>query len=275
MKFHMNYRMIYVVSDSVGETAELVVKAAASQFNGASANTKIKRIPYVEDIGTIKEVISVAQKDRAIVCFTLVIPELRKFLINEAEKQGVVYYNIIGPLIDKMESSYGKAAKYEPGRVRKLDDDYFKKVEAIEFAVKYDDGRDPRGILKADIVLIGVSRTSKTPLSQYLAHKRFKVANVPIVPEVEPPEELYKVVAQKCIGLRISPDKLNHIRRERLKSLGLNDEAFYANINRIKEELEYFDKVVDKIGCQVIDVSNKAVEETANIIANIMNKQNG
>ncbi|MBD5024575.1 kinase/pyrophosphorylase, partial [Xanthomonas citri pv. citri] len=93
--------------------------------------------------------------------------------------------------------------KYEPGRVRQLDEDYFKKVEAIEFAVKYDDGRDPRRILKADIVLIGVSRTSKTPLSQYLAHKRLKVANVPIVPEVDPPEELFNVDPKKCIGLKI------------------------------------------------------------------------
>ncbi|MDQ0231608.1 pyruvate, water dikinase regulatory protein [Metabacillus malikii] len=270
----MNYRMIYIVSDSVGETAELVVKAAASQFNGISSNTKLKRIPYVEDKGTILEVLSLAKEDQAIVCFTLVVPELRQFLIEEAIKQNIVYYDIIGPLVDIMEKTYGKTAKYEPGRVRKLDEEYFKKVEAIEFAVKYDDGRDPRGILKADIVLIGVSRTSKTPLSQYLAHKRFKVANVPIVPEVEPPEELYKVAAQKCIGLRISPDKLNNIRRERLKSLGLNDEAFYANINRIKEELEYFDKIVDRLGCKVVDVSNKAVEETANIIANFMNNQN-
>lgn len=275
MGMKMNYQLIYVLSDSVGETAELVVKAAASQFNGVSANTKIKRIPYVEDKGTILEVLALAKKDNAIVCFTLVVPELREYLIAEANKKGVVYYDIIGPLIDKMETSYGITAKYEPGRVRKLDDDYFKKVEAIEFAVKYDDGRDPRGILKADIVLIGVSRTSKTPLSQYLAHKRFKVANVPIVPEVEPPEELYKVSPQKCIGLRIMPEKLNNIRRERLKSLGLNDEAFYANIDRIKEELNYFDKVVERIGCKVVDVSNKAVEETANIIANFMNNQNG
>lgn len=147
-----------------------------------------------------------------------------------------------------------------------------KKWEAIEFAVKYDDGRDPRGILKADIVLIGVSRTSKTPLSQYLAHKRLKVANVPIVPEVDPPEELFNVDPKKCIGLKISPDKLNHIRKERLKSLGLNDKAIYANINRIKEELEYFEKIVDRIGCQVVDVSNKAVEETANIIHHLKTK---
>lgn len=266
--FQMGYRVVYIISDSVGETAELVVKAAVSQFNGSGA--KIKRIPYVEDKGTIKEIVEIAKVEGAIVCFTLVVPELRHYLIKEAEKQGVIYYDIIGPLIDKMESAYGKLAKYEPGRVRKLDEEYFKKVEAIEFAVKYDDGRDPRGILKADIVLIGVSRTSKTPLSQYLAHKRFKVANVPIVPEVEPPEELYKVPAKKCIGLSISPDKLNHIRKERLISLGLNDQAIYANIDRIKEELNFFDKVIEKIGCRTVDVSNKAVEETANIIANLM-----
>ncbi|TDL82264.1 pyruvate, water dikinase regulatory protein [Peribacillus frigoritolerans] len=270
----MYNRHVYVVSDSVGETAELVIKAAISQFNGNASDTKIKRIPYVEDLGTIKEVVALAKLEQAIVCFTLVVPELRQGLIEEANAQGVVYYDIIGPLIDKMESAYGINAKYEPGRVRKLDEDYFKKVEAIEFAVKYDDGRDPRGIMKADIILVGVSRTSKTPLSQYLAHKRFKVANVPIVPEVEPPEELFKVSPKKCIGLKISPDKLNDIRKERLISLGLNDKAIYANIDRIKVELEYFEKVIDKIGCQVIDVSNKAVEETANMIQNIMNKYN-
>lgn len=127
----MSYQLIYVVSDSVGETAELVVKAAASQFNGASANTKIKRIPYVEDRGTIIEVLSLAKQEKAIVCFTLVVPELREFLIEEATRQGVVYYDIIGPLIDKMETSYGITAKYEPGRVRKLDDDYFKRLKLL------------------------------------------------------------------------------------------------------------------------------------------------
>jgi len=159
----------------------------------------------------------------------------------------------------------------EPGLVHKLDEDYFKKVEAIEFAVKYDDGRDPRGISRADIILLGVSRTSKTPLSQYLALKRMKVANVPIVPEVDPPEELFTVDPAKCIGLKINPEKLNDIRKERLKALGLGDQAIYANIKRIHQELDFFDKIVKKINCQVIDVSNKAVEETANIILHSIN----
>ncbi|MBM7701490.1 pyruvate, water dikinase regulatory protein [Metabacillus iocasae] len=264
----MNNPMIYVVSDSVGETAELVVKAALSQFN--MANIVIKRVPYVEDTATLAEVVSIAKLNHAIVGFTLVKPDMRQFLISEAEKHGVVVLDIIGPLIDRIQHSYQLQPRFEPGMVRKLDEDYFKKVEAIEFAVKYDDGRDPRGILRADIVLLGVSRTSKTPLSQFLAHKRLKVANVPIVPEVEPPEELFQVAPEKCIGLIISPEKLNNIRRERLKSLGLNDKAIYANIHRIKEELVFFESVVEKIGCPVIDVSNKAVEETAGIILNLI-----
>src|SRR5699024_9883608 len=142
----------------------------------------------------------------------------------------------------------------------------FQRIEAIEFAVRYDDGRDPRGIARADIVLIGVSRTSKTPLSQYLAHQRIKVANVPVVPEVDPPEELFRIDKSRCIGLKIRRKKLNEIRKERLKALGLDDHTTYATLKRIDEELGFFDKIVDKIGCEVIDVSNKAVEETANII---------
>lgn len=267
----MNNPCLYVISDSVGETAELVVKAASSQFN--MTDFVIKRVPYVEDIATLSEVVSVAKLNNAIIGFTLVKPEMREFLIQEASKNGVEVFDIIGPLIDKIQSSYQLSPRYEPGMARKLDEDYFKKVEAIEFAVKYDDGRDPRGILRADIVLIGVSRTSKTPLSQFLAHKRLKVANVPIVPEVDPPEELFHVSPEKCIGLTISPEKLNDIRKERLKSLGLNDKAIYANIGRIKEELDFFQGIVDKIGCEVVDVSNRAVEETAGIILNTIKKK--
>ncbi len=257
---------IYLVSDSVGETVELVTKAALSQFNGSTVD--IYRIPYVEDLSTIEEVISLAKLNNGFIVFTLVKPEMRRYLKKRAEEEQISSFDIIGPLIDKFAEVSGVPAKNEPGLVRKLDDDYFKKIEAIEFAVKYDDGKDPRGILKADIVLIGVSRTSKTPLSQYLALKRYKVANVPIVPEVDPPEELFQIPKEKCIGLRISPEKLTEIRKKRLLSLGLNEKAHYANINRIKEELAFFDNIAERIGCRVIDVTNKAIEETASEIMN-------
>ncbi|MRG86622.1 pyruvate, water dikinase regulatory protein [Salinibacillus xinjiangensis] len=264
----MDQPIVYVVSDSVGETAELVVKASLSQFN--NGNFKIQRIPYVDDEGTILEAIELAKSNQAMLGYTLVKPELRAFLKENAEKNKIIAVDIMGPMIDAMSQHLNKDPRLEPGLVHKLDEDYFKRIEAVEFAVKYDDGRDPRGILLADIILIGVSRTSKTPLSQFLAHKKLKVANVPIVPEVEPPEELYKIHPAKCIALKITPEKLNHIRQERLKALGLNESANYANINRIKEELDYFNKIVDKLGCQVIDVSNKAVEETANVVQNMI-----
>jgi len=267
----MSIPIIYVVSDSVGETAELVTKAAITQFNGS--RIKIKTFPYVEDEENIADVISLIKLDQAMVAYTLVKPEIRAYMRKLAEEAGIHAVDLMGPLIDHIEQYTGKAPLCEPGLVRKLDAEYFKKVEAIEFAVKYDDGRDPRGILKADIVLLGVSRTSKTPLSQYLAHKRLKVANVPLVPEVDPPEELFKVPVEKCFGLRISPEKLNQIRRERLISLGLNDQANYAKIERIRNELAFFDKIVAKLNRQVIDVTNKAVEETANIILKQIKEQ--
>jgi len=255
---------IYVVSDSVGETVELVTRAAVSQFNGSSV--ELKRVPYVEDKETVDEVIQVVKMNGGMIVFTLVKPEIRRYLSEQAEKNNIRAVDVLGPLMDAFQELSGLQPLNEPGLVRKLDADYFRKVEAIEFAVKYDDGRDPSGILKADIVLIGVSRTSKTPLSQFLANKRYKVANVPIVPEIKPPDELFKIDKNRIFGLRISPEKLNQIRRERLVSLGLKETANYAKIERIKEELAYFDKVVEKIGCRVIDVTNKAIEESANLI---------
>jgi len=261
----MSNTIVYVVSDSVGETAELVVKAAISQFH---QKIEIKRVPYVEDVATLKEIVHIAKENNGVIVFTLVKPEMRKALIEEAKAHDVVVYDVIGPLIETIALNSNLEPKCEPGIVRKLDEDYFKRIEAIEFAVKYDDGRDPKGIEKADIVLIGVSRTSKTPLSQYLAHKGYKVANVPLVPEVDPPEQLYSVPKERCFGLMITPEKLNHIRKERLASLGLHDGASYANLKRIEDELQHFRKVVDKIGCTVIDVSTKAVEESANVILN-------
>lgn len=261
---------VYVVSDSVGETAEFVVKAAASQFAGHSL--QVRKFPYIEDEGTLNEIVRAAAESNAIIAYTLVIPALKSHIRQAAAKQNVTAIDIMSPIVNALQGYLNQEPSNKPGLVRKLDEDYFRKVEAIEFAVKYDDGRDPRGILRADVILIGVSRTSKTPLSMYLANKRFKVANVPLVPEVEPPEELFLVPKEKCIGLTINADQLNMIRAERLKSLGLTAEANYASMERIKHELEYSRKIIEKVGCPVLDVSNKAVEETANIIMQMIKR---
>lgn len=261
---------VFVVSDSVGETGDQVAKAIISQFRPSFEETIIRRFPHIQSEELIHKVVNLAVKQNALIVYTLVKQEMRTLLQELCEKEKIHAVDILGPGLKSMTAFVEEMPLETPGIVHQLDDDYFKKIEAIEFAVKYDDGRDPRGLLQADIVLIGVSRTSKTPLSQYLAHKRYKVANVPIVPEVDPPEELFKIDPNKCVGLIISPEKLNYIRKERLISLGLNDDAVYAQHTRILEEIKYFKKIVDRIGCQVVDVTNKAVEETANIIIDII-----
>lgn len=256
----------FVVSDSVGETGEIAVKAVISQFRPTFEQVDIRRFPHIHDKGHLEKIISIAKKQNAIIIYTLVKKQLRTALYELSVQNDVQVIDLLGPMMDIVEQTLGQKPLEKPGIVHQLDDHYFKKIEAIEFAVKYDDGRDPRGILLADIVLVGVSRTSKTPLSQYLAHKRYKVANVPLVPEVDPPIELFLVDPKKCFGLVISPDQLNNIRKERLIALGLAEGASYAKHSRIKEEIDYFYKVIEKVGCEVIDVTNKAVEETANCI---------
>ncbi|ACB84793.1 pyruvate, water dikinase regulatory protein [Natranaerobius thermophilus] len=258
----------YVVSDSIGETAELVVKATSSQFN--SGNCELRRVPYVSDKETIKEVIEEAVNFNCMVAYTLVDPDLRSFMEKITQEYQVEAVDIMGPMLDSFEKVMQREPRLQPGLVRKLDESYFKRVDSIEFAVKYDDGKDPRGILKADVTLLGVSRTSKTPLSMYLANKRLKVANLPLVPEVKPPKELYQIPSHKVIGLVINPYKLNEIRKERLKTLGLKSQANYANMDRILTELDYAEEIMKKIGCPTIDVSNRAVEETAQKILDMI-----
>lgn len=266
----MSKLKIYVVSDSVGETAEMVARATAEQFKGTEY--EIKKYPYVSHEEQIKEMIEEAAGNKSIVVFTTVLEHIRKQIIEDCARHKIPCVDLLQPIIETFEGYLGEKPKYEPGIIHRLDERYFKKVEAIEFAVKYDDGKDPRGVSKADVVIIGVSRTSKTPLSMYLAHKNLKVANIPLVPEVPVPEELYSVPLKKVIGLTTNPVKLEEIRQERLKALGLHNTATYANLERILEEIEYAENIMKRIGCPIIDVSTKAVEETANIILEIIKK---
>src|SRR5690625_415626 len=256
--------IVYVVSDAAGDTGEAVIKAASAQFH--PHRVEIRRFPFTNHIADIDHAVLQAKKYQAIIVFTLVLPELKDYLLDQSHKHQIVCIDLLGSVLQSFEERIGTVSKHRPGIIHKLDDEYFKKVDAVEFAVKYDDGRNPSGILEADIVLVGVSRTSKTPLSMYLAHKTYKVANVPIVPEISPPKELFTIPAKKIIGLKIDPYTLNRIRTERLRSLGLGSNATYAKKDRIMVELNYARKLMDKLKCTVIDVSSKAVEETASII---------
>ncbi len=265
----MKSKVIYILSDSLGDTAEYVVKATAEQFK---PNEYImKKFSFVSSIEQVQVILEDARNVHALIIFTTVIDEVKDEIIRLSKFYNLLNYDILTPLMDKFEVFFDAKPINEPGIIRKLDETYFKKVEAIEFAVKYDDGKDPRGVKKADVVLLGISRTSKTPLSMYLAHKNLKVANIPLVPEVPVPREVFEIDKDKIIGLTTDPYKLNEIRIERIKALGLgNTNATYADMQRILEELEYADKIYKRIGCPVINVSNKAVEETANIITKII-----
>ncbi len=265
--------IVYIVSDSIGETAEFVVKAVASQFD--SGQIEMRRIPFVETKEQIQEVFNEAKQCNAIIAYTIVIAELRQKMAEEASRHSVLTADILGSLMGAFARATCKEPHLEAGRLRQLDEDYFRRVAAIEFAVKHDDGKDPRGLLEAEVVLIGVSRTSKTPLSIYMAHQGIKVANLPLVPEVEPPQELFWVPPHKVMGLIINPTHLQKIRLERLKSLGLENSADYADAERIEDELKYARRLMKKIGCTIFEVSNKAVEEVANRIIHIIKERGG
>ncbi|GGJ09233.1 putative pyruvate, phosphate dikinase regulatory protein [Alicyclobacillus cellulosilyticus] len=263
--------VVYIVSDSVGETAEFVVRAAASQFDGGLCD--IRRTSHVQSRRQIDEVLAAARAEAGVVAFTLVLPELREHMLSAARRFAVRAVDIMGPMLEAFAAVTGVPPRHQPGLVRQLDEEYFRRVEAIEFAVQHDDGRDPRGLMRADVVLIGVSRTSKTPLSMYLAHRRLRVANLPLLPEVAPPAELFALKGSgKVIGLTIQPAALNLIRRERLRSLGLPAEAEYASCARIREELAFAAEVMQRLHCPVIDVTNKAVEETAALILDLISR---
>ncbi len=264
---------IYVLSDSIGETGELLSRAALSQFN--SGKYEVRRFPFITAEDQIIEILEEARREPSVVIYTMVIERLKNFINLKGEEFNIPTVDLMTPALNAIESVLKYQPKRESGLIRRLDENYFRKVEAVEFAVKYDDGKDPRGIKKSDIVLVGISRTSKTPLSMYLAHKNFKVANVPLVPEVPAPSELFLKDKRRIIGLIANPSKLNEIRQERLKALGLADNANYANVDRINLELEYSREIMEKLGCIVIDVSYKAIEETAGLVIDHMKKNFG
>ncbi|WP_378951424.1 pyruvate, water dikinase regulatory protein [Pelosinus sp. sgz500959] len=262
--------LIYILSDSIGETGEMVAKAALSQFD--EGNIRIRRKPYLKSAEQIELALKEAAQTKSAILYTLVRPDLKMVLETKAKALGLVHVDIMGPVVNALSSISDLSPRNEPGLIRKIDDAYFAKIEAIEFAVKFDDGKEPRGLLQADIVITGVSRASKTPLCMYLAHQGVKAANVPLVKEVAPPPELFLVPPHKVIGLMIKPSLLYEIRRERLKAMGLQPSTSYANMERIIEELEYGQGIMRKIGCPIIDVTNKATEETAAKVMEIYRK---
>jgi regulator of PEP synthase PpsR (kinase-PPPase family) len=260
----LTQQIIYVCSDAVGETAEAVAKATLRQFS--SEHVKIKRYGHLKSEDEIVRIVTEAAGTGGFISYTLVQPELRELMKEESLKQGVRAVDVMGPMMQAYVDTFGSYPKREPGLLHSIDDAYHHRMDAIEFAVKYDDGKDARGFVLAQVVLIGVSRTSKTPLSVFLSHKGIKTANLPLMPEVNLPEELKPAPGRLIVGLTMQPEHLLGIRTERLKTLGLPSSAQYASQERIIEELKYAEDVMRSLNCPIIDVTNRAIEETAGII---------
>ena len=258
-------RPIDVVSDSTGETAERVVRAALLQF--PARKTTVRLHPRVRDVEGARAVIDAAAADGGLVVFTIVTPELREFIHQLCYEKKVEAVDVIGSLLGKLSSFLDAEPLGTPSVMLPLSDEYFRRIEAVEFAVKNDDGKEPRNLRKSDLILVGVSRTSKTPLSTYLANRGIKVSNVPLVLGVPLPEELSEASQDRVVALTIGLDPLCEIRRARLRQLGMPSDANYGLRDHVQEELDYATRVFrEHPQWPVIDVTGRAIEETAVII---------
>lgn len=250
---------IHVLSDSLGETGEMVARAAAGQFEPGSF--RIERLPKITSAEQLREEVAQHCGQYCIFFYTLVHPGLCAEMERLCE-QGVNGVDLLSPAVDLLKHATGYEPTGEVGAIRRTDEDYFDRIEAMEFAVKHDDGRNPEGYAEADVVLVGVSRSSKTPLSMYLAFKGIRVANIPLAPGVEPPKELFEVDPRKVFGLVTDPAVLLDIRKERMKELGTWVPR-YAEREAVEQELEEARALMRRIGCLVVHTDNRAVEESA------------
>ncbi|MGB9716597.1 MAG: pyruvate, water dikinase regulatory protein [Thermodesulfovibrionales bacterium] len=260
-------KFIYLVGEGTGETISRIARASLVQFN--RENFEVKTFFLVTDKQYISRIVKEAAKDEALLAFSIVQPGLRDFLIQEAEHHNIKAIDVIGDFILQLSIFLKEKPLSIPGRQYILDEDYFKRIDAINFSVKHDDGKFPQGLKLADLVLVGLSRTGKTPLSTYLANQGWKVANVPIHPDMLPPEELFQVEPQRVFGLIISVESLVKLREARLKQLGLEPYAKYADPVKVADEIEWSKEFFKKHPkWRVLDISNKAIEEAAASIVN-------
>lgn len=258
---------IIIISDSAGETAFNNAQAAAVQFPGAEIN--YRRYPFITDQKKLDKTLDeIEQYPNLVIVYSLVDEKLQLPIIKYAREHKAKYIDILSPIIESISQTTHLKPEGLVGANHQLTTKYFNRISAMEFAVMYDDGKDPRGFLEADVVLLGVSRTSKTPLSLLLANKGLKVANLPLVPQTHIPKEIYEIDPKKIIGLTNDPKVLNRIRRQRMISYGMDPDTTYSNMDSINEELESAMALYKKLGCFVINVAERSIEETAALIMN-------
>ncbi|WP_020530431.1 pyruvate, water dikinase regulatory protein [Flexithrix dorotheae] len=261
---------IYVVSDSLSFLApESIIRLASSHFKGC--NFEMVKIPNVKTSAKALEVVNLARENKnSLIVFSSILVEVRDVFIIKGLDYNIECIDILSPAVKALGKAFKVSPVYQPFQSWELNDDYFRRIQAIEFAINNDDGKSLSALQKADIILIGVSRTSKTPLSIYLAYHNYFVVNIPLVSVANVPKYLFEVSSKKVIGLTIHPERLNEIREERNTAMGLYTDNTYADLNTIIEELEFAQSIMKKVGCPIIDITNKAVEETAEIIMKLV-----
>lgn len=256
-----SYFHLHLVSDSTGETLITVARAVAAQYEGVSAIEHV--YPLVRSRAQLERVISEIQAAPGIVLYTLVEPEFAERLEAFCREIGAPHLSVLAPVHALLQSYLGAASTARPGAQHMLNADYFKRIDAMNYTLLHDDGQHPDDLNEADVVLIGVSRTSKTPTSIYLANRGVKTANIPLVPGVPPPASLESVKKPLIVGLVASPERIVQIRQNRLLSLKADDDTAYVDRDAVAEEIAYSRRLCARRGWPMIDVTRRSIEETA------------
>lgn len=263
---------LFIVSDGGGATAEAVVDAAMVQFPGVTF--QVERRPGVRTREQALAVVREAAIAQAIIVHTIVIQEIRQILVRECRQRIIPHFDLLGPVIGHIAQQVGSRPLLRPGATRGIDPEYFQRIDAIQFTVQHDDGQNVGTLDEADVVLLGVSRSSKTPLSIYLSMRGWRVANIPIVLGVEPPKRLYEIDQHRVVAVTIDPASLLEIRRNRLLALGQNTDGEYADPDKIAEELAHFRRIVRSgYPWPIVNITGKSVEEAAKEVIAIIEAQ--
>ena len=268
-----NTHQVFLISDSTGETLDRIFMALKAQFN--NFNYDLSQYSFTRTENQISTILNNAQKQESpIILYTVVNSKLAKFLAEEANKKKIPCFGVLGDLILNFSKILNQKATHQPIAQHVLDDDYYKRIEAIQFTMNHDDGNSTENIKESDIILIGVSRTSKTPTSIYLANKGLKTSNIPLVNEMNIPSDVINTKSLCVVGLVTEAERLFDIRRNRLNSLKENEASDYTNLEKIRDEVNQSKKIFKKNKWPVIDVTRKSVEETAASIIKIFEIRN-
>ena len=263
---------LHLLSDSTGETLENIAKAALAQFDGAEHVVK-HFWPMVRSESHLERILTDVAANPGLVLFTLVNRDTRRKLETRCRALGLPAVAALDAVSDAMSNMLGQEAKARPGRQHVMDAAYFARVEAIQFTIAHDDGINAQNWEEADIVLAGVSRTSKTPTSIYLANRGYKTANIPIVPEAPPPPILFQLKHPMVIGLVTSAERLIQVRRNRLLSLNQSPDTDYVNEDKVRAEVAHARRMFADNGWPVLDVTRRSIEESAAAIINLFNER--